>query len=144
MGASIAGSKDLSKCAAGVVACMVTIQQALQAGNATPDELTLILDVLAHDGLTRDKPAGQAFTLLDVEVQGHTQQVSAQAHPHCSARIRRWCRCAGLLVVARHVSRWPDRQQSWCRVGALWLFLILRAEQGALVVVDRATHGPSV
>ena len=46
---------------------MVTIQQALQAGNATPDKLTLILDVLANDGLTRDKPAGQAFTLLDVE-----------------------------------------------------------------------------
>ena len=46
---------------------MVTIQQALQAGDATTDELTLILDVLAHDGFTRDKPAGQAFAWLDVE-----------------------------------------------------------------------------
>ena len=44
---------------------LVTIQKALQAVGATPDDLTIIHDLLSTDGYTQDMPAGPAFLLLD-------------------------------------------------------------------------------
>ena len=46
---------------------VVTIQQALIAGNATPDDVAVILDRLGTDGYAGEKAAGSAFLLLKPE-----------------------------------------------------------------------------
>ena len=46
---------------------VVTIRQALEAENATPDDLAVILDRLGTDGYAGEKAAGSAFLLLKPE-----------------------------------------------------------------------------
>ena len=48
---------------------VVTIQEALEAEGATPDDLAVILGRLGTDGYTGDKAAGSVFLLLKVDYE---------------------------------------------------------------------------
>ena len=118
---------------------MVTIQQALQAGDATPDELTLILDVLARDGFTRDKPAGQAFTLLDVEDYRDTLNkyqrkliLAAQLPQGGGAGVLLLCLSWQVMSVLARQAALAESRASWM----CWSSLISGLPNGAAACVN--------
>ena len=123
-------SKHFGKFAAGRIACMVvTIQQALVAGNATPDDVAVILDRLGTDGYAGEKAAGSAFLLLKPEDYEETLNPyqrnlirAAQLAQGGGAGVPLGC-----MFVAGQVHEGDSCPWSW--TGGLLLVLLQRAGQ---------------